>query len=203
MQAHLPAFTMEAREKLRLYSSLLKKWQKKFNLVGNSTLANICERHFQDSAQLYPLLPIEEKGAPVYDIGAGAGFPGMVLAIMGRKDIILCESNEKKCAFLEEVKRHTQTNVIIDNIRAERLAPKSAVAIVARAVTSLNGLLEIAEPLIRGQGKCIFPKGKNWKKELMLAEKKFHINYNLVKSITSEDSYIFVVKSIERKNVIQ
>ena len=66
-----------------------------------------------------------------------------------------------------------------------------------------NGLLEIAEPLIRGQGKCIFPKGKNWKKELMLAEKKFHINYNLVKSITSEDSYIFVVKSIERKNVIQ
>ena len=87
MQAHLPAFTMEAREKLRLYSSLLKKWQKKFNLVGNSTLANICERHFQDSAQLYPLLPMEEKGAPVYDIGAGAGFPGMVLAIMGRKDI--------------------------------------------------------------------------------------------------------------------
>ena len=203
MQAYLPEFTMEEKEKLILYSSLLKKWQKKFNLVGNSTLAHICERHFQDSAQLYSLLPIEEKGAPVYDIGTGAGFPGMVLAIMGRKDIILCEANQKKCIFLEQVKKHTQTNVIIDNIRAERLARKSAVAVIARAVMPLNGLLEISEPLIKSKGQCIFPKGKNWKKELMLAEKNFYINYNLVKSITSEDSYIFVVKNIERKNVIK
>ena len=101
MQAYLPEFTMEAKEKLILYSSLLKKWQKKFNLVGNSTLAHICERHFQDSAQLYSLLPIEEKDAPVYDIGTGAGFPGMVLAIMGRKDIILCEANQKKGSATE------------------------------------------------------------------------------------------------------
>ena len=203
MQAYLPEFTMEEKEKLILYSSLLKKWQKKFNLVGNSTLAHICERHFQDSAQLYSLLPIEEKDAPVYDIGTGAGFPGMVLAIMGRKDIILCEANQKKCIFLEQVKKHTQTNVIIDNIRAERLARKSAIAVIARAVMPLNRLLEIAEPLIKGKGHCVFPKGKNWKKELVLAEKFFHINFNLVKSLTSVDSFIFVVKSIERKNVIQ
>ena len=86
-------FPMEIKEKLDTYSFLLKEWQKKINLVSNSTLENMWERHFQDSAQLYSLLPKEEKESVVYDVGAGAGFPGMVLAIMGRKDIVLCEAN--------------------------------------------------------------------------------------------------------------
>ena len=201
MNAYSGPFSMEAKEKLTIYSDLLKAWQKKINLVSNSTLDNLWERHFIDSAQLYFLLPKEKKGAVIYDIGSGAGFPGMVLAIMGRKDIILCEANYKKCTFLEEVKRQTQVSVIIDNIRAEKLPSKSAVAVVARAVTSLEKLLKIAFPLIKSKGICIFPKGINSKKELLLAEKHFHIEYDLVKSITSKDSYIFVINSIERKNV--
>ena len=94
---HILTFSKEEKEKLEIYSSLLKNWQKKFNLVSSASLINIWERHFQDSAQLYSLLPKEKKGAVVYDIGSGAGFPGMVLAIMGRKDMVLCESSTKKC----------------------------------------------------------------------------------------------------------
>lgn len=194
-------FPMEIKEKLDTYSFLLKEWQKKINLVSNSTLENMWERHFQDSAQLYSLLPKEEKGSVVYDVGAGAGFPGMVLAIMGRKDIVLCEANKKKCVFLEEIKKQTHTKVIIDNIRAELLPSRSANVIIARAVKPLKGLLKIAAPLIKSKGLCIFPKGANWKKEMNIAEKFYNIEYDLVQSITSKESFIFVIHNIEKKNV--
>ena len=194
-------FPMETKEKLDTYGSILKEWQKKINLVGNSTLENMWERHFLDSAQLYSLLPKQEKDSVVYDVGSGAGFPGMVLSIMGRRDIVLCESSKKKCTFLEEVRKQTHTKVIIDNIRAELLPPRSANAVIARAVKPLEGLLKIAEPLINRKGLCIFPKGVNWEKELKIAEKVFHIEYDLVKSITSKESFIFVIHSIEKKYV--
>ena len=201
MKVNPLSFSMDVRGKLKIYDDLLKIWQKKFNLVGPSTLDNSWHRHFQDSAQLYSLLPRPQNDRVVYDIGTGAGFPGMVLAIMGRKDMVLCESNAKKCLFLEEVKQKTNSNVIIDNIRAELLPKKSATAVIARAVTSLKKLLIIASPLLSNNGVCIFPKGINWKKELLFAEKSFHIEYELVKSITSKDSYIVVIKNIERINV--
>ena len=194
------SFSKEVLDKLELYSSLIQSWQKRHNLVSSSTLGNIWERHFLDSAQLYSLLPSERKGKALYDIGSGAGFPGMVLAIMGRKDLVLCESNAKKCIFLEEVKEKTGTNVIIDNIRAESLPFRSASAVLARAVASLSSLLELSMPLLAEKGVCIFPKGINWKKELLFAQKRFHIDYELVKSLTSKDSSIFVINSLEKIN---
>ena len=201
MKDYTITFSKEIKEKLNIYSFILKDWQKNINLVSNSTLENMWERHFQDSAQLYSLLPKEEKGSVIYDVGSGAGFPGMVLAIMGRKDIVLCEANKKKCDFLEEIKKQTHTKVIIDNIRVELLPAHSANVVIARAVKPLKGLLKIAAPLIKSKGLCIFPKGVNWKKEMNIAEKFYHIEYDLVQSITSKESFIFVIHSIEKKNV--
>ena len=203
MKEYAIQFSKETKEKLNIYSFILKDWQKKINLVSDSTLENMWERHFLDSAQLYSLLPKQEKGSVVYDVGTGAGFPGMILAIMGRKDIVLCESSKKKCTFLEEVKKQTHTKVIIDNIRAELLPSNTANSVIARAVKPLEGLLKIAKPLINRKGLCIFPKGVNWKKELSIAEKFFHIDYDLVQSITSKESFIFVIKNIESKNAIK
>jgi len=203
MKEYAIPFLKETKEKLNIYSFILKDWQKTINLVGNTTLENMWERHFLDSAQLYSLLPKQEIGSVVYDIGSGAGFPGMVLAIMGRKDIVLCESSKKKCTFLEEVKTQTHSKVIIDNIRAELLPPNTANSVIARAMKPLEGLLKIAEPLLNRKGLCIFPKGVNWEKELRIAEKLFYIDYDLVKSITSKESFIFVIKSIERKNALK
>ena len=200
MDSSFPSFSKEVVGKLELYRNLLISWQKKYNLVGYSTLKDVWERHFIDSAQLFSLLPEEHKEKPIYDIGSGAGFPGMVLAIMGRKDIVLCESSSKKCIFLEEVKSKTNTNVIIDNIRAESLPYCSASAIMARAVTSLSGLLNLSIPILAKKGVCIFPKGINWKKELLFAQKRFHIDYKLVKSITSEKSSIIVINEARKKN---
>ena len=193
-------FSKEVSDRLEVYYDLIKLWQNKYNLIGSSTLKNTWERHFIDSAQLFSLLPEEKKKAFVYDIGSGAGFPGMVLAIMGREDIVLCESNAKKCYFLEEVKEKTDTNVIVDNIRAESLPFNSAIAVTARAVSSLSELLKISLPLLSKNGVCIFPKGINWKKELLFAQKRFHIDYKLVKSITSNKSNIIVINEAKEKN---
>ena len=123
MNAYPITFSMEIKERLNIYCVLLKEWQKKINLVSSATLENMWERHFQDSAQLYSLLPKEEKNSVVYDLGSGAGFPGMVLAIMGRNDMVLCESNNKKCSFLEEVKKQTHTKVIIDTLERSFCLP--------------------------------------------------------------------------------
>jgi len=192
-------FSKEIKKSLKAYEYLLKDWQNKFNLVGRKSLNDVWSRHILDSAQLLRLMPKESVNQITYDIGTGAGFPGLVLAILGRKDIVLCDSNKKKCSFLHEVKNKLNLNVIIDNIRAEDLPPNSANIVVARAVAPLEKLIALSWPLLKKNGIAIFPKGKNWKNELISAQKHFFMEYELVKSITSDVSYIFIVNRIEKK----
>ena len=192
-------FSESILSSLDIYIELIKKWQKNINLVSKNSINDLWNRHVLDSAQLYSLLPAPKKGLYIYDLGSGAGFPGMVLAIMGRKDIILCESNKRKCEFLKEVSRITNTNISIVNIRAQKLDGRSALAITSRALASLDALLEISMPILREKGVCVFPKGRTWKEELMVAEKKFIINYNTVQSITSSDSKIIIITKVRKK----
>ena len=105
--------------------------------------------------------------------------------------------------FFRRSKNKTNTNVIIDNIRAESLPSCSATAIMARAVTSLSGLLNLSIPILAKKGVCIFPKGINWKKELLFAQKRFHIDYKVVESITSKDSSIIIINRAERINAFK
>ena len=192
-------FSESILSSLDIYIELIKKWQKNINLVSKNSVNDLWNRHVLDSAQLYSLLPAPKKGLYIYDLGSGAGFPGMVLAIMGRKDIILCESNKRKCEFLKEVSRITNTNISIVNIRAQKLDGRSALAITSRALASLDALLEISMPILREKGVCVFPKGRTWKEELTVAEKKFIINYNTVQSITSSDSKKIIITKVRKK----
>ena len=93
----------ETLAKFQLYAELLKHWQKKINLIGSNTTDSLWERHFLDSAQLMRCIPKNLESGPVYDIGSGAGFPGLVLAIMGLKHMHLVDSDSRKCVFLNEV----------------------------------------------------------------------------------------------------
>ena len=90
----------ETLDRLAAYEATLRKWQPKINLVGPSTLPDAWRRHFFDSAQLFPLLP--ESVRVLVDLGSGAGFPGLVLSIMGVPEVHLVESDSRKCAFLRE-----------------------------------------------------------------------------------------------------
>ena len=95
----------ETIERLERYAALLIKWNKTVNLVGRSTIADLWRRHMLDSAQLFPYLP--KSAGRLVDFGSGAGFPGLVLAIMGAPDVHLVEANARKCAFLREAARVT------------------------------------------------------------------------------------------------
>ena len=107
----------ETLERLQVYADLLSVWQKSKNLVANKTLEVMWLRHFADSAQIFP--HIAENSQVFYDFGSGAGFPGLVLAILlaeksvgsagaDKKIVKMYESNGRKCAFLHEVVRKTE-----------------------------------------------------------------------------------------------
>lgn len=154
----------ETLERLTAYADLLRKWQPKINLVGPATLPDLWQRHFLDSAQLYPLLP--EGTRSLADIGTGAGFPGLVLAILGVPDVHLIESDSRKCAFLREAARVTGTTVTVHNKRIEAVSGLAADVVTARALASLETLLGWAFPLLRPNGHCLFLKGQNVEGEL-------------------------------------
>ena len=150
------------------YAALLAKWNRRINLVGRETLSELWLRHFLDSAQLLPLLPPPPRGRPrvIADLGSGAGFPGLVLAILGAGEVHLVESDHKKCAFLREAARVTGAEVEIHADRIEAVAGLSADVVTARALAPLGKLLDYATPLLRPGGRCLFLKGRGAEEEL-------------------------------------
>ena len=108
-----------------------------------------------------------DAGVPcLVDLGSGAGFPGMVLAIMGVATVHLIESDQRKCAFLREVARATETPVTLHAARIESLTPFPADVITARALAPLPRLVTYAEPFLTPRTRCLFLKGKNVESEL-------------------------------------
>jgi len=193
------------------YETLLKKWQKAVNLVGRGTLKDIRRRHFLDSAQLLPLIPPNPDGTPVrlLDVGSGAGFPGLVLAILAAKEaspgpqleVHLVESNGRKCTFLKEIARTTETPVIVHQSRLEDLAPFAVDIITARGLASLPRLLALIEPFL-GQPGCsplgLFLKGRKVDEELTEARKQWNMHVDSIVSVTDPEGVVLRIKDIVR-----
>jgi 16S rRNA (guanine527-N7)-methyltransferase len=171
----LTAVPPETLARLEAYAALLVTWQARINLVGPATLGDLWRRHFLDSAQLLPLLP--ESTRRVVDLGSGAGFPGLVLAILGVPDVHLIESDQRKVAFLRTVAAATGTAVTIHARRIEAVPALQADVITARALAPLASLLDFALPLLRSQGgstgACLFLKGQQVEPELATASARW------------------------------
>ncbi len=163
----------ETLERLEIYAALLRDWSGRMNLVARSTLDVLWHRHMLDSAQLYPLLPGGCR--TLVDLGSGAGFPGMVLAIMsgsaGPMDVHLIDSTGKKANFLREVASETGTPLKIHNDRIEKIRPVQADAVTARALAPLDKLLGYARPFLAPETVCLFLKGQHVEDELTNAHK--------------------------------
>lgn len=189
--------------KLDHYQKSLIEWQRKFNLVSNNSIEDVWKRHFEDSAQLFELIPPTAK--KLLDIGSGAGFPGMVIAIMAAErtpylKITLIDSILKKTLYLNHVKEITGlSNVNIVNSRVENLSKQKFDVITARAVTSLKDLISYGYPLISKNGICIFPKGRSYESELLAAKKYWNFDLNTVQSKTSEDGKILIISNMTKK----
>lgn len=189
----------ETLAKLDRYAELLAEWQQKMNLVGPSTLPHIWDRHFRDSAQL---LPIAGVGRSWLDIGAGGGFPGLVLGILDpTARLVLVESITKKCRFLDTVASETGilANVTIQNVRIEALAVSKFDVITARAAASLDVLFDWGLRFSGSGTRWILPKGARVQEELASAAKRFHFDHELIASRTDSDARIVVAKGVKRR----
>lgn len=162
----------ETEAALRQYCALLLKWQEKINLISPTTTKDAWIRHFEDSLQLLTRLPDSGR---LYDLGSGAGFPGLVLAI-ARPDleVTLVESDSKKCAFLQTVSRETGARVRILNSRIEAavLSEPAPDILTARALAGLSELLDYTAPWIATNSALMafFPKGASHLAELEAAK---------------------------------
>jgi 16S rRNA (guanine527-N7)-methyltransferase len=129
-------FDDRIREALCQYDALLQKWQKRFNLVGPSTLKQSVQRHFFDSAQLIEHIKCSEhfnrESAVLVDLGSGAGFPGLVLSILAQAPVHLVESDANKCEFLRQVVRATGASAVIHRTRIEHYDGPKADIVTAR-----------------------------------------------------------------------
>ncbi len=191
----------ETFDKLKSCQTMLSEWQQKFNLVSSNTLEDSWNRHFLDSAQLFPLLP---KDAEVmYDFGSGAGFPGMVLAIMAnekmpRLQVNLVESTTKKTLYLNAVREQLSVRVNVLNDRIEKLPAAKADVITSRALASLNELLGYAVRFCKPETVCIFPKGKKYAEELAEAHRCWRFKCQILPSRQSEEGRILVITSLSK-----
>ena len=130
----------ETEEKLSRFHDLIIKWQSSINLISNTTREHIWRRHILDSAQLLPL--IDDKEKIIADIGSGAGFPGLILSILGCKNIHLIESDARKSAFLREAARQVEAPITLHTKRVESLHIEGVNIITSRACASIQNLLE-------------------------------------------------------------
>lgn len=190
----------ETLDDLVAYSELLIKWQTRINLIGSGTLPDIWHRHFLDSAQLAMIDPLPQ--GPWLDFGSGAGFPGLVVAIMRRSEpdfsMHLVESNGKKAAFLREVIRATGAPAEVHCKRFEELLPLPVGVISARAVAPLSQLLSLSEPFIEQNPTFLFPKGQDVDEELTDASKCWNIDLDKYPSMTDPQGVLLRIKDVSR-----
>ncbi len=156
-----------SRETLRqfeAYLTLLEKWQRRVNLVANSTMADVWQRHILDSAQLFRFCPSNTK--KILDVGSGAGFPGLVLAIMGDVQVDLVESDQRKAIFLSTVIRSLGLSSKVYNQRIESLPNLYPDVVTARAVAPVSKLMKLIENQISPDTVCLLLKGASVEDEL-------------------------------------
>jgi 16S rRNA (guanine527-N7)-methyltransferase len=199
---HLDGFDVsrETKEKLGLLESELRRWQAIKNLVGPGTLDHIWDRHIVDSLQLLKLAPTAKTWL---DLGSGAGFPGLVLAIAGYErglQVDLVESNSRKCAFLRHIARLTGARAKVHEARLETVIPgfvgKTDI-VSARALASLAKLVEWTEPLLKTGTTGLFPKGRDAESELTEARESWTFDLEILPSRTDADARILRITSIE------
>ncbi len=165
-----------------------------FNFIGKSTIENIWQRHILDSAQL--LRFIENKNTKFADFGSGAGFPGVVLSILGLREIHLIEKSFRKADFLRKAKLFSTNRIFVHQAKLEELSTMEFDCIVSRALAPLPQLIEYTKKFLKKDGYCLFLKGKNLESEITSAKEKFQFNYELHPSLTSDESNIIKVFNI-------
>ena len=182
----------ESEQKLRAFVDLLSEWQGKMNLVSKASMADVWTRHVADSLQLLRLMPRNPQ--IIADLGSGAGFPGLILALAGPHTVHLYESIGKKANFLREAIRVTGAEAEVHQMRIEEItSPPKTDFVTARALAPLDRLLELALPFLASGATGLFMKGQDVDEELTKATKSWRIKVEKHPSLTDSRAVILAV----------
>ena len=188
---------------LKKYEQYLIKSNKTLNLIGKSTVKQIWIRHFLDSSQVIDF--IDKNTCSLIDLGSGAGFPGLIIAILAKDRKIhlkvkLIEKSPKKASFLREIVNYLNLNVEVLNINALTHVKKlEADLIVARAFKPLKIILQFLDKNTKNWKKVFLFLGKTGQDELLQASKSWHIKYKQRMSVTSNDSIVIEINKLTKK----
>jgi 16S rRNA (guanine527-N7)-methyltransferase len=195
--AAMTGVSRETMARLEAYAGLLAAWSTRINLVAASTLGDLWRRHFLDSAQLLPLVPA--GAGNLVDLGSGAGFPGLLLAILGTPGVELIEADSRKAAFLREAARVTGTGVMVRGCRIEAVPPHMADVVTARACAPLDRLLALGARFIRPQTTCLFLKGARAEDELTEAGKAWTMTISRHPSRADPSGMVLSLQQVVRE----
>ena len=176
--------------KLYEYKKILIKENESMNLIGKSTIDDLDQRHLLDCIQILKYLPHQDKS--LMDIGTGAGLPGIILSIIGFKNLHLVEKSPKKSFFLESCKLRLGLNFIVHNKSITEISDINVDCITARAFASIEKIISMTKKIINKQTKFILLKGRSYLAELeKINSEKYH--WKTYPSITSNESKIIIM----------
>jgi 16S rRNA (guanine527-N7)-methyltransferase len=189
----------ETLDQLEVFIGLLRAENERQNLVSRASLDQVWSRHIVDSAQLLAFDAAPER--EWLDLGTGAGFPGIVVALLRPGPVTLIESRKLRVEFLTRV-RHAlalqdRVEIICANVQA--VAPQPFAMISARAFAPLGRLLELSERFAAPETRWVLPKGKNAKSELEAVESLWQGVFRLEPSLTDPDAQIIVAEQVRRR----
>jgi 16S rRNA (guanine527-N7)-methyltransferase len=186
----------ETSERLERFAALLLRWNRTVNLIARNDEQRLWERHIADSLQLAALMqPVPNRAI---DLGSGAGFPGLVLAIATGVPFDLIEADQRKAAFLREAARITGAVVQVHATRIEAAQIIPAPLMTARALAPFPKLLDLAAPLLAPGGVCLFQKGANVQTELTEAASQWHMQVEILPSQTAPEACILRISDLSR-----
>jgi 16S rRNA (guanine527-N7)-methyltransferase len=195
--AALSGVSRETLARLEAYAELLLRWSARINLVGANTLEDLWRRHFLDSTQLLTHVP--QGARSLIDLGSGAGFPGLVLAISGVPGVELIEADARKCAFLREAARIAAAPALIRNVRIEAVPPHIVDVVTARGCAPLDRLLVLAQPFIGPDTVCLFLKGEQAAQELTAAGQAWTMDPTCHDSRSDPRGVVLCLKRVGRR----
>jgi 16S rRNA (guanine527-N7)-methyltransferase len=189
----------ETRERLEAFVAFLQRENEQQNLVSKASLEEVWTRHIADSAQLIKHAP-EDAGAWL-DLGTGAGFPGLIVALLTSAKTTLVESRKLRVDFLQRAAEllgiAARTNILCS--RVENVPGTPFDVISARAFAPLDRLLALGERFAAPKTRWILPKGRNAKTELEAAESLWQGEFRLEPSLTDAEAQIIVAEQVRRK----
>ena len=193
----------DAEFKLEKFVSLLREWQQVHNLISSDSLEYVWTRHIADSVQTFLALPDAQRWV---DFGSGAGFPGIVVAIMLAKNsnsmVHLVESNKKKATFLQTISRNIEIPIQVHCMRIESFLTQwnsQVDGVSARALTDLDNLCGFAQKLVNQGATAVFHKGQTVQKEIDNANKKWNISLKAEKSRIDPYGCLLIINKISSK----